>query len=370
MRFRGTAHPEPVEGPSFLGQGTEGEGEGFDRLSPNGVGAAKRVGRTGCAEGNLATETIPPDQRDRFRADLGALGAGDARIGLAVSGGPDSLALLRLAAAARPGRIAAATVDHRLRAESGAEAAKVAGHCADLGVPHDSLTVTVAPGNVAGEARRARYAALGRWAVDRGLGLIATAHQRDDVAEGFLMRALRGSGVAGLARMAARGAVPGCGDVVLVRPLLNWSRAELGEIAAPLDPVDDPTNHDPAHDRARIRRLIADNPALDAGRLARAAAHLAEAEAALGWIVDEVWRSRAQATPDGVTIDAEGLPREIRRRLAMRAVAAIDPGWGGEGVDALVDALDSDIATTLGGVVGRVGDGGYWRFRHSPPRSR
>src|SRR5437763_17157901 len=78
---------------------------------------------------------------DRFRSDLDAVIAAHARIGLAVSGGPDSLALLILAAAARPRKVAAATVDHSLRDGSREEAESVAGVCADLGVPHAILTV-------------------------------------------------------------------------------------------------------------------------------------------------------------------------------------------------------------------------------------
>src|SRR5687767_13524944 len=85
----------------------------------------------------------------RFRADLEALrGAPGDRglLGVAVSGGPDSLALLLLAAAAKPGQVRAATVDHGLRAASAAEAAHVASICAAIGCPHDILTVRVAPG--------------------------------------------------------------------------------------------------------------------------------------------------------------------------------------------------------------------------------
>src|SRR3954453_2283282 len=78
---------------------------------------------------------------ERFSADLDALLAPSERLGVAVSGGPDSLALLLLAAAARPGLIEAATVDHALRPESRAEAEMVAALCKRIGVPHEILTV-------------------------------------------------------------------------------------------------------------------------------------------------------------------------------------------------------------------------------------
>src|SRR5215210_8519805 len=83
-----------------------------------------------------------PELIERFRRDLDSLVAGDTRLGLAVSGGPDSLAMLLLAAAGRPGLVEAATVDHGLRAESRSEAEMVAGLCGQLGVPHAILTAT------------------------------------------------------------------------------------------------------------------------------------------------------------------------------------------------------------------------------------
>src|SRR5690349_12463072 len=102
------------------------------------------------------------EQVARFRADLEALtGGAPERLGVGVSGGPDSLALLLLAAAAWPGRVEAATVDHGLRAESAAEAAFVAGLCAQLGVPHRTLHAGMeATSNLQAAARARRYALL------------------------------------------------------------------------------------------------------------------------------------------------------------------------------------------------------------------
>src|SRR5918996_1752118 len=162
---------------------------------------------------------------DRFRADLEPLVAPDARVGLAVSGGPDSLALLLLAAAARPGQIEAATVDHGFRPEARDEAATVAGICGKLGVPHTILT---ARGNdvpttaIQERARRERYRLLGYWAEERGLGGLATAHHADDQAETLLMRLSRGSGVGGLGGTRRKRALSE--DVLLLRPLLSWRK--------------------------------------------------------------------------------------------------------------------------------------------------
>src|SRR3954454_21444448 len=116
------------------------------------------------------------DLRDRFVRDLDALSAGGARIGIAVSGGPDSLALLLLAAAARPGKIEAATIDHALRPGSRDEAEMVAGICLALGIPHAILTAEwrEAPATAIQErARKERYRLLAGWAKDRCLDAVA-----------------------------------------------------------------------------------------------------------------------------------------------------------------------------------------------------
>ena len=133
----------------------------------------------------------------RFRSDLEALaGSQPERLGLAVSGGPDSLALLLLAAAALPGRIAVATVDHGLRPESGLEALHVENICDRLGCPHRILSAEMAGGRdgLQAEAREARYSALAGWAAAEGIAQLATAHHADDQAETLLMRLQRGSG--------------------------------------------------------------------------------------------------------------------------------------------------------------------------------
>src|SRR5947209_9672893 len=183
---------------------------------------------------------------ERFAADLDALVDPGARIGIAVSGGPDSLALLLLAAAARPGKIEAATVDHALREGSRAEAETVAQLCARLGVPHAILSVEWDEKPVTGlqeRGRAARYALLGAWAKERHLDAIATAHHRDDQAETLVMRLKRGAGVRGLAGMRASAVIPG-GDLPLLRPLLGWRRAELEQVCAGarLEPARDPSN--------------------------------------------------------------------------------------------------------------------------------
>ncbi|WP_374942042.1 tRNA lysidine(34) synthetase TilS [Sphingomonas sp.] len=314
----------------------------------------------------------------RFLADLARVaGTTPAPLLLAVSGGPDSMAMLALAAAALPGGIAAATVDHGLRPEAAAEAAMVAGCCASLGVPHATLTGAMSGGGASlqAQARDVRYALLAAHARATAAQAIATAHHADDQAETFLMRAARGSGLSGLAGIRTRVVIEGA---TVVRPLLDWRRAELRAIArrAEMPFVDDPANADDRHDRTRFRRLLDANEWLDPPRLARAAAALAEADADLRAVADWVWAARA-ACGDGavVTLAIEGLPRGLLRILARRAIGAVreqagiaTPDWSeSANVEPLLDALAQGRRATQAGVVAGLRRG-VWRFRPAPAR--
>ena len=314
----------------------------------------------------------------RFFADLTrALGRELAsRLGLAVSGGPDSMAMLALAHDALPGRVTAATVDHRLRPEAAGEAAMVAAHCARIGVPHATLVpgAPIAGASLQARAREVRYALLADWAGQAGVEAIATAHHADDQAETFLMRAGRGSGLSGLAGVRARAVIAG---VTVVRPLLDWRRAELraGARRREMPFVADPTNQDDRYDRARVRRLLDEHEWLGPANIARAAAHLAEADADLRAIVDWLWAARASVEGDDVRVDAAGLPRELRRRLARRAVAVVREAAGvtepafsdASNVEALLDGLETGKRVTQSGVLASVREG-RWRLRPAPPR--
>ncbi|HVF93900.1 MAG TPA: tRNA lysidine(34) synthetase TilS [Sphingomonas sp.] len=314
----------------------------------------------------------------RFGNDLSrAIGQSRAApVLLAVSGGPDSMAMLALAHAATPGGIAAATVDHRLRTEAADEAAMVGRWCASHGVPHATLVPAFPIGGASlqARAREVRYALLAEHAAAIGAACVATAHHVDDQAETFLMRAARGSGLAGLAGVRSRTAISG---VTVVRPLLEWRRAELRAIVRRLEMpfVDDPANIDLRHDRTRFRRLLDANEWLDPPNLARAAAALAEVDADIRAAVDWLWD--AHAVVDGVTvrIRPEGLPRELRRRLVRRALVAvqraadIDSPASSQSVniEPLLDSLDAGRRATQAGVLASP-RGGEWRFRPAPPR--
>lgn len=304
----------------------------------------------------------------RFAADLAPLWAGQGKLGIAVSGGPDSLALLLLAQAALPGRVAAATVDHGLRAANAEEARMVAGLCGRLDIPHATLSVTLAAGNVQAEARAARYAALAEWMAAAGLAALATAHHADDQAETLLLRLNRGSGAAGLAGVRARGLVPGT-RLPLIRPLLGWRRAELAELvaAAGLTPADDPSNRDDRFDRARIRKALATAEWLDVPALAASAAHLADADAALDWAAGQEWQEAVTRAPLGLVYRPQA-PRAVALRVIARIVAELDGETPrGSAVARLFDSLLARQPASIGGLVARPMPEG-WSFSKAPAR--
>ncbi len=309
-----------------------------------------------------------PDFLVRFEADLAPLAGSGARLGIAVSGGPDSLALLLLAAAARPGRVEAATVDHRLRPESRQEAEFVRGICNRLGVRHATLGVQVQPGaSLQAQARAARYGALGNWAIERELTAVATAHHVEDQAETLLMRLARGAGLGGL--VGVRQKRPLEAGIAVIRPLLEWRRDELAAIvaAAGLTPVDDPANRDPRHDRSRFRFMLAEADWADAERLAASARWLAEADEALDWAVGTVLDQRLKQLGSALTVDAEGLPREMQRRLLLAAfdrMGAHRPR--GPELDRARKALHAGKPATLSGL--KLEPGPPWTLSVAPRR--
>jgi tRNA(Ile)-lysidine synthase len=307
---------------------------------------------------------------ERFRADLAALSGPDDRLLLAVSGGPDSLAMLLLAHAAMPERIACATVDHGLRQGAADEAAMVAAVCADRAIPHATLypDPPLEPGgNVQARARAARYDALAAHTAAAGCAAILTAHHADDQAETLLMRASRGSGVDGLAGVRVAGV---WGEIAVLRPLLGWRRAELTAVvsAAGLSAADDPSNRDPAHDRSRVRALIGQSNDIDPAGLARSAAALADASDALRWSAAQLAAERVTVSAGSCTIDSAGLPREYRRRLLTHGLATLgEAAPRGPALDRLLAKLDAGESAMLGTVLASA-EGAIWRLVPAPPR--
>jgi tRNA(Ile)-lysidine synthase len=335
---------------------------------------------------------ISAQDAKRLFADWKAVPA----IVLAVSGGPDSLALMWLAVRwrrtlARGPRLFAVTVDHGLRAESAAEARDVKRLARSLELPHRTMRWTGAKPKtgVPAAARAARYHLLAQAARANGATHVFTAHTRDDQAETLLMRMLRGSGIAGLAAMARQSERDG---VLLARPLLHVAKSQLVATLkkARVGFADDPTNRDLNFTRPRIRAVM---PALaaeggDARNLARLASRLARANAAVEVLVDGAERYLAlrdrEAPHSGAgAFDAKafaGMPEEIRLRLLLRAVER----FGHEGpaelgkVEALLSALDGMLTEntaarqprlkrTLAGALVSLIDGRI-RVEPAPPR--
>ena len=310
--------------------------------------------------------------RERFAADWTKVWPSSSPVGIAVSGGPDSLALLLLAASIAPGSVFAATVDHGLRRESAHEAAAMATLCAQRGIFHTTLTVDLPKGPALQErARAVRYAALGEWAEAQGLKAVAAAHHADDQAETLLMRLNRGAGARGLAAMRAVAAVPGYPGLVLLRPLLGWRRGDLAQIVADagVNPVDDPSNRDARFERARLRQDLAGTPWLDVAAIAASASHLADADLAIDWA--------AGRALDAVSLDGKTLrwaPDQTPRAIALRVLERIIVRLGGSAprgsaVARWHDLLAAGGVATLAGVRGD-GREPLWQFGAAPaPRS-
>ena len=259
---------------------------------------------------------------------------------LAVSGGPDSIALLHLAARWRAARkngpkLLAVTIDHGLRPESAREALAVKRLAKALGVSHRTLRWQ-GPKPKTGlqqAARTARYLLLADAARKAGARHVLTAHTRDDQAETVLIRLARGSGVTGLAAMARVSSVPGEGEITLLRPFLEIPKSRLLTTlrAAQIPYADDPSNRDPRFTRVRFRESIPmlEREGLTASRLALLARRVRRADAALEAMVDEAghrlcggeWLSNGP-----IRLDGPGFARlspEISLRILGRAVAAV-----------------------------------------------
>jgi tRNA(Ile)-lysidine synthase len=316
----------------------------------------------------VLTLNAPPELLvRRFADDFRRLkGAGpDGRIGVAVSGGPDSLALLLLATAAFPGQVEAATVDHGLREAAPDEARFVGDLCAARGIPHAILTLdALDAGNVSARAREARYAALNDWCGDRKLDWLLTAHHADDQLETVIMRLNRGAGVAGLSGVRAR-------QGRIVRALLSWRQRELVALVveAGIVAVDDPSNSDDRYDRARLRKSLAGSDWIDPLAVVESAAALADADAAIAWSVDALEAALVRVAGHQITVDYNAdLPAEYVRRLVLRCLRRIDPDCAprGAALSRLISTLESGGSATLGNILARGGK--IWIFERAPPR--
>lgn len=314
-----------------------------------------------------------PVSDEEFAARLDRLGPFDRplRLAVAVSGGPDSMALSLLAARwvrQRGGQILALTVDHRLRPDSTAEAAATGASLTRHDIPHRILTWTDAPARASqDQARRARYALLDRACREAGIRDLAVAHHREDQAETVLLRLAKGSGVDGLAGMAAWRPAP-WGR--LLRPLLDLPKVRLVASCAGFGvvPVDDPSNRRSRYARARLRaaREVLAAEGLTDDRLFALARRAGQARAALERFTAELGARAVRLDPAGyAAIDLPALRQadpEIARRLLGSVTACI-----GGGAEARFDALERLAgAVQDGALLGRTL--GHCRFRAAGDR--
>ena len=285
---------------------------------------------------------------------------------LAVSGGPDSTALMVLAARWRKAlkrgpALMAVTIDHGLRPEAKKEALAVKQLARSLRIEHRTLRWT-GPKPKTGiqeAARAARYRLLAGLSRKVGGAPVLTGHTLDDQAETVLFRMMRGSGVSGLVGIKAGNLMPGYENdrIELLRPLLNLPKSRLVATlkAARIGYADDPSNQDPRFARPRLRRLMPLLAAegLTAERLGRMAWRVGRAEIALYETLQATLQRLAPGPwPDKgpVKFDADefdSLPEEMALRMLERVI-----NWvGNEGPVELgkLEALHDELAASSGG---------------------
>ena len=308
---------------------------------------------------------------------------------LAVSGGPDSVALMLLAAtwaaqAKSKPNLAVATVDHGLRPDSRGEAETVAAWAQSLGFAHHILTWDgeKPKTRIQERAREARYDLLFQHARDIGADHILTAHHADDQAETVLFRLLRGSGVAGLAGMpvAARR-----GDTVHLRPLLAYPKEALVKLCEARGQVffRDPSNENLRFARTRLRRLLAllAKEELDVAALLRLGRRAARADRALAACTRIVRGSLHPTSTDGVFSAQIGHLRDVPEEIMLRLIGAEIEAVGGkalrlERLESMTKALSGALQAgkpwhgTLGGMMLALDERGIFTIRNERPRRR
>ena len=257
------------------------------------------------------------------------------RIGVAVSGGGDSVALLCLLAEfaqSQPMEIHAVSIDHGLREAAVEEVREVTNLCGRLGVPHhvEYWQSWSGDGNLMSQARTARYDLLTDWAFANGVNMVALGHTANDQAETLMMRLARGSGVDGLAAMSARRVHNG---ITWLRPLLRIHRRDLRYYLQDrnISWIEDPTNEDTDFERVRMRDALRLLEPLGFGTdtLVEVANHMSKAREALDWQTFLEAKEIVRVSHGAIVIELRRfrtLPEEIRRRMVVRALMWLSSG--------------------------------------------
>lgn len=283
------------------------------------------------------------------------------RIGVAVSGGSDSMALLHLFArvqAQKGGKVHAVTVDHRLRPEAADEARLVASFCQRLGARHDTLVWDHGEiaGNLQDRARRARYGLIAGWAVRNRIGHVVLGHTADDQAETFLMGLAREAGIDGLSGMRKSWEE---GGVMWARPYLLTPREDLRDYLRRNDIgwVDDPSNLDYRFTRVKARKVLAALKPLGitVDKLTGVTINLSIAQGALQSAACERARQILRTQAGEAVIDREKFWRtdqEIKRRILKAALLWVARGGYAPRADAIFRvelAIGDGRSATLAG---------------------
>ncbi|MBE2269096.1 MAG: tRNA lysidine(34) synthetase TilS [Anaerolinea sp.] len=283
-----------------------------------------------------------------------------------VSGGADSLALLHVLSALRDRlemRLHAATLDHGLRGDAGADDARyVESLCALWNVPcthgFADVPTLMRAGKLGVEAaaRQARYDFLAEIARQQGARMVATAHHADDQAETVLLHLLRGTGLRGLSGMSMSAPMPDHPGVMLVRPLLTVTRADIEAYCAEhgIQPRHDATNDDLDYTRNRIRAEVLPilrriNPQISRS-LVQLADIAAEEDAYLQAELDELIDGFVWKRGDRLTIPRDvfaGVPVALKRRLLLWAAGQLDSETGYEHVISALDILEDGVLGTI-----------------------
>ena len=246
-------------------------------------------------------------------------------VGVAVSGGSDSVALLLALCKIIPAKnLKAVTVDHGLRTEAASEAVWVSQLCLTMGVDHNTLKANnlVLGPNLQARARDVRYSLLAKWG--QNCDVICLGHSQTDVAETFLMRLSRGSGVDGLASMASGWDHQ---NLSWARPFLGLSREELRQYLKANNQAwcDDPSNDDLKYKRVQIRQsqIQLDQLGLSTSRLAKTANRMSDVREALTFALKNIRPQLMRNDLGDVLLDRVKLaeiPTEFSERIMAEAL--------------------------------------------------
>lgn len=287
-------------------------------------------------------------------------------IAVALSGGPDSMALLYLLSQLAVCPVHAITIDHGLRKNSAAEAEQVARWVKDWPNVHHHIlkwTGKKPEANIMERARDARYALLEKWCRKKSVGQLWLGHNRTDQAETFLFRLAKGSGLDGL------GGIQACSfyqdtNLALMRPLLDVSKDDLLTFCRThkIPHVKDPSNENPKFARIRLRQAL---PVLEAEglsekRLAVTAQRLSRARAALDYYTAQLFDHSVTLAKNRASIKLTaltGAPEEIRTRVIRRVLAELSGVGHGPRLETLEDRLSTFFAA--GGAAKRFTLGGF-----------